>query len=362
MRLDKRINYYLDEAAIRLNARVDIVNEAGQIVASSQSDAVEKEIDDNVPQLMMGDANEEQITGKSYFKMSIGENGLYLVVHSVDDSIKTTVFFLVNLCEEILNSAPKRPGLEQVFRRTLLGKIEPLDLQEAINDYKIDTEASRCVIVIQTRDAEANSVYAAMKNLFSVKNGDVVTALNRYSVAVVKMVEDQTDFEAIQQLVSAIDETLQTDISIHADIGVGNYKSGLVSICDSFDEAQEAINLGLTQRSNKRVFIFQKLLFERFMKQIPRDIKKQFYDMSYTDTIKKLLNDEMQKTVEKFFENSLNLSEAARNLYIHRNTLIYRLEKIQKMTGLDLRNFEDAVLLKVLIMLGKSLNSSNTIQ
>jgi carbohydrate diacid regulator len=70
----------------------------------------------------------------------------------------------------------------------------------------------------------------------------------------------------------------------------------------------------------------------------------------------------MQKTVEKFFENSLNLSEAARNLYIHRNTLIYRLEKIQKITGLDLRNFEDAVLLKVLIMLGKSLNSSNTIQ
>jgi carbohydrate diacid regulator len=280
----------------------------------------------------------------------------------VDDAIKPTVFFLVNLCEEILNSAPKRPGLEQVFRRTLLGRIEPLDLQEAINDYKIDTEAARCVIVIQTRDAEANSVYTAMKNLFSVKNGDVVTALNRYSVAVVKIVEDQADFESIQQLVSAIDETLQTDLSVHAEIGVGNFKTGLVSICDSFDEAQEAINLGLTQQSNKRVFVFQKLLFERFMKQIPRDIKKQFYEMSYTDTIKKLLNEEMQKTVEKFFENSLNLSEAARNLYIHRNTLIYRLEKIQKITGLDLRNFEDAVLLKVLIMLGKSLNSSNTIQ
>jgi carbohydrate diacid regulator len=98
------------------------------------------------------------------------------------------------------------------------------------------------------------------------------------------------------------------------------------------------------------------------MKQIPRDIKKQFYELSYTDTMKKLLSDEMQKTVEKFFENSLNLSEAARNLYIHRNTLIYRLEKIQKITGLDLRNFEDAVLLKVLLMLGKSLNSSNVIQ
>lgn len=141
MRFDKRINYYLDEAAIRLNARVDIVNETGQIAVSSKSDSVNNEIDDNVPQLMISETSEEQIAGKSYFKMSIGENGLYLVVHSMEDGIKPTIFFLVNLCEEILNSAPKRPGLEQVFRRTLLGKIEPLDLQEAINDYKIDTEA-----------------------------------------------------------------------------------------------------------------------------------------------------------------------------------------------------------------------------
>lgn len=362
MRFDKRINNYLDEAAIRLNARVDVANEIGQIVSSSKSEAIENEIDDNIPTLITNEVNEEQQSGKSYFKMRIGEKDLFLIIHSTDDSvIKPTAFFLVNLCEEILNSVPKRPGLEQVFRRTLLGRIEPLDLQEAINDYKIDTESARCVIVIQTHEGNANRVYAAMKNLFSIKNGDIVTALNRYSVAVVKMVEDQSDFESIQQLVSAIDETLQTDVSVHADIGVGNFKTGLVSICDSYDEAMQAINLGLAQGTNKRVYIFQKLLFERFMKQIPRDIKKQFYDLSYTDTMKKLLNDEMQKTVEKFFENSLNLSEAARNLYIHRNTLIYRLEKIQKMTGLDLRNFEDAVLLKVLIMLGKSLSSSNTI-
>ncbi len=362
MRFDKRINYYLDEAAIRLNARVDIANETGLVIVSSKSDISEFETDEVVIRLINEDIADEQVDDKSYFKMAVGDSVLYLIIHTVEDKIKPTVFFLINLCEEILNSAPKKPGLEQVFRRTLLGKIEPLDLQEAINDYKIDTEAARCVIVIQTHEGEANTVYTAMKNLFSVKNGDVVTALNRYSVAVVKMVEDQADFEAVQQLVSAIDETLQTDISVHADIGVGNFKTGLVSICDSFDEANEAINLGRTQGGNKRVFIFQKLLFERFMKQIPRDIKKQFYEMSYTDTMKKLLSDEMQKTVEKFFENSLNLSEAARNLYIHRNTLIYRLEKIQKITGLDLRNFEDAVLLKVLLMLGKSLSSSNVIQ
>ena len=80
MRLDKRIQYYLDEAAIRLNARVDIVNETGQVVASSQSDATDQDIDDNVPQLVNSDINEEQMSGKSYFKMSIGENSFYLII------------------------------------------------------------------------------------------------------------------------------------------------------------------------------------------------------------------------------------------------------------------------------------------
>ncbi len=361
MRLDKRINHYLVEAAIRLNARVDIVDETGQIIATSKADIDDNEVDESILRLIADEIEEDQFEECSYYRINVGEKNTYLKIHSVKESVKAIAFFLVNLCEEILNSAPKKPGLEQVFRRTLLGRIEPIDLQEAINDFKIDTTATRCVISIQTRDGEAHSVYTAMKNLFSVKNGDIVTALNRYTVAVVKVIEDDMDFEVLIQLVTAINQTLQTDISVYANIGVGSYKTGLVSICDSFEEAQEAINLGLAQRSNTRVFIFQKLLFERFMKQIPRDIKKQFYDMSYTDVLKNLLNEEMQKTVEKFFENNLNLSEAARNLYIHRNTLIYRLEKIQRMTGLDLRNFEDAVLLKVLIMLGKSLSSTNTI-
>lgn len=362
MRFDKRINYYLVEAAIRLNTRVDIINETGQIVASSQADAVDSEIDELVPQLITSDIAEEEADGKSYIKLNVGDKNLYITVHSINENVKQAAFFLVNLCEEIMRSAPKRPGLEQVYRRTLLGKIEPLDLQEAILDYKIDTAAIRCVLLIQTRDGEANSVYAAMKKLFSVKNGDIVTALSRYSVAVIKTVDDQIDFDTLLQLVTAIDQTLQTDITVHANIGVSSSRVGLANICDSFNEAQEAINLGLAQHKNTRVFIFQKLLFERFMKQVPRDIKKQFYEMSYTDTLKNLLNEEMLKTVEKFFENSLNLSEAARNLYIHRNTLIYRLEKIQRLTGLDLRNFEDAVLLKVLIMLGKSLSSNITLE
>ena len=71
----------------------------------------------------------------------------------------------------------------------------------------------------------------------------------------------------------------------------------------------------------------------------------------------RLFNEEMLSTIEKFFENSLNLSETARQLYIHRNTLVYRLDKVQRATGLDLRAFDDAVTFKLMMLLGK--NSGN---
>ena len=93
-----------------------------------------------------------------------------------------------------------------------------------------------------------------------------------------------------------------------------------------------------------------------------RDLRRQFYELAFSEPLKKVMNDEMQTTITKFFDNNLNLSEAARKLYIHRNTLIYRLDKIQKVTGLDLRRFEDSMLLKIIIMMGKSLSSNNRLE
>ncbi len=135
-----------------------------------------------------------------------------------------------------------------------------------------------------------------------------------------------------------------------------------MNIRESFVEAQESINLGLTQQNSATIFMFHKLLLERFLHTIPRDTRKQFYDLAYSDALKSVLNEEMLTTVLTFFENNLNLSEAARKLYIHRNTLIYRLEKIQRVTGLDLRNFDDAVLLKNCNHAGQITTSSNRME
>lgn len=243
-----------------------------------------------------------------------------------------------------------------------MDKTDVLEIQEAVNDFNIDQDCARCVIIVQTVNDDANKIYSALHTIFHMKEGDMIVSLNRYVLALVKTIDADIDMDALSELVRALYETINNEIAIDAHIGVGGVKSGLYSIRESFVEAQEAINLGLMQQSSSSIFMFHKLLLERFLQNITRDTRKEFYDLAYSESLKKVLNEEMLITVLTFFENNLNLSEAARKLFIHRNTLIYRLEKIQKSTGLDLRNFDDAVLLKTVIMIGKSLSSNNRME
>ena len=363
MQLDSKIKNAIDDAAARLDTRIDILDETGEVVLSSAPDVV-GQIDENFENLDFDQPITRNEEGTHTYVRLDSENyrPLRLCIEGGDQDAANYAFLLKQLIQEILKTTLKKPGREEVYRRIMLDRIDPLEMQEAIRDFKIDADGSRCVIIVQTIDGDAASVHQLLAKLFSIKNGDMVVALNRYVVALVKLIEDDNDMESIMEMVKAMDETIENELSINAYLGVGGLKAGLVNIRDSFLEAQEAINLGLMQQNKGRIFMFHRLLLERFLQSVPRDIRKQFYDLAHTDTLRRVLNEEMQSTIIKFFENNLNLSEAARKLYIHRNTLIYRIEKIHRSTGLDLRNFEDAVLLKIIIMLGKSLSSNNRME
>jgi len=364
MQLDNRISRAIIEISRRLKRDIALLDETGEVLVSSN------------PQLYSTlDEEFNNLDFENGMAKSSDQETMYLQIHSdnyrplclaisgaADENAEQYGYLIVSLLEEILKTTLKKPGREEVFRRILLDQIDPLELQESIRDFKLNVYASRCVILVQTFDGDAASIYALLNKLFTRQSGDIVVSLNRYAVALVKVIEDDNGMDEIIQLTQAIDETIQNELAISACLGVGNARQEILSIRDSFKEAQEAINLGLMQQNNGSVFLFQRLLLERFLQEVPRDIRKHFYELAYNDTFKKLLNEEMLTTILKFFQCNLNLSETARKLYIHRNTLIYRLDKIQKVTGLDLRDFEDAVLLKIMIMLGKSLSASNRIE
>jgi len=363
MQLDNRINVTVQDIARKLGLDITLLDETGDVLVASDN-AVVGTRDETVANLdFEGGRAVSEDGGYTYFLLE-NENyrPLRICIEGISPEIDHYGYLISSVLDEILRTTLKKPGREEVFRRIMLERIDPLELQEAIRDYKINPDMDRCVIIVQTFDGDASRVYNGMMKIFPRQQGDIVVNLNRYVVALVKQVEDESDMDSVIQLVQAMDETISTELAIDACLGVGSIKHGLMNIRDSFKEAQEAINLGLTQQNQGRVFFFQHLLLERFLQEIPRDLRRQFYEIAYSEALKKVLNDEILTTVVKFFENNLNLSEAARKLYIHRNTLIYRLDKIQKVTGLDLRHFEDAVLLKIIIMLGKSLSSNNRLE
>jgi len=363
VKVDRKINDIIIESANNIGRNICLIDETGEIVVSNVEGMIDS-VDENFEGIEFeGNSSHVVSHDKTYSMINYnGHRPLGLRIDGADKETEGYIFFLKKIIVEILKTSKKKLGREEVFRRIILDKTDVLEIQEAVNDFNIDQECARCVIIVQTVHDEANKIYDALHTIFRMKEGDMIVSLNRYVLALVKTIDADLDMDSLSELVRALHETINNEIAIDAYIGVGGVKTGLYSIRESFVEAQEAINLGLMQQSSSSIFIFHKLLLERFLQNIPRDTRKEFYSLAYSESLKKVLNDEMLSTVLTFFGNNLNLSEAARKLFIHRNTLIYRLEKIQKITGLDLRNFDDAVLLKTVIMIGKSLSSNNRME
>ena len=184
--------------------------------------------------------------------------------------------------------------------------------------------------------------------------GDLLAEVGRHSLAMLKGVEDDVNFDELEEYAKAIEMSFLTEYGTAVYVGISNARDDLVSIPEAYEEARSAINVGRIYHSNRTVFVYRNLLLERFLSDVPADMCGSYNTMIFNRKTARLFNDEMVHTIETFFDNSLNLSETARKLYIHRNTLVYRLEKVQRAIGLDLRNFDDAVTFKMMMLLGKN--------
>ena len=136
--------------------------------------------------------------------------------------------------------------------------------------------------------------------------------------------------------------------------GIGEPKKTFPEIGESYRESRRAVEVGRIFLTEQHIYVYRSLVLERFLMDIPREMGTRYHGILFNRKTARLFNDEMLHTIEMFFAKDLNLSDTARQLYIHRNTLVYRLDKVQRQTGLDLRKFDDAVTFKMMMLLGKS--------
>lgn len=184
-------------------------------------------------------------------------------------------------------------------------------------------------------------------SLAPVERGDAVTEPETGRIALIKMAENHSD-EEIAEFAAAVIETVETETGIQIQAGVGSSAKELAGMKESWRQAGDALATGRLFQPEDRVFVYSRQVMERLIRAIPEDARTQLRKELFSPETGKMLNPEMMETIRAFFRNDLNLSTTARELFIHRNTLIYRLDKIRKETGFDLRHFRDAAVFQML--------------
>ena len=241
-----------------------------------------------------------------------------------------------------------------------MDNILPGDIYIRAKELHFATDAPRAVFLIRQLGHGDVATVDVLSGMFTDKLQDFVLSINETDIAVVKQITPATSVEDLERMAAGMEESLRSELSIKTVIGIGTVSEHLRELADSYKEAQTAIDVGKVFDTEKSIINYEKLGIGRLIYQLPTTLCEIFLSEVFKKNSIDSLDQETLFTINKFFENNLNVSETSRKLFVHRNTLVYRLEKIKKLTGLDLRQFDHAIVFKVALMVRKYLSSRET--
>ena len=278
---------------------------------------------------------------------------LYLIVPAdapgAEDVLRVADAMLMSLFKSSLSIASHT----DVYRRVLKQELTGTDLVSRASEHQIPQEMVRCVMLFQMDQNEKASAYSLLGELIPLSDTDVLVEMSRHLVALIKDMDGIDGVEDLYQFAEAVQETLMEEAVQTVAVGIGEEKHTLGQLGESYAEARRAMEVGRIFDPDHSIHVFRRLMLERFLMNVSREESLYYHNLLFNRKTAKLFNDEMLQTIEMFFRKDLNLSDTARQLFIHRNTLVYRLDKVQRQTGLDLRHFDDAVTFKILYELKK---------
>ena len=242
-------------------------------------------------------------------------------------------------------------------KNIIMDNILPGDIYLRAKELHFSTESPRAVFLVRQVGHTDVGTLDVVTNLFPDRLQDFVLSINETDVAVVKQINGSTTEEDLERMAKKIEDTLRNELFVRTVIGIGTISEHLRSLADSYKEAQTAIEVGKVFDTEKTIINYENLGIGRLIYQLPTTLCEIFLSEVFKKNTIESLDQETLFTINKFFENNLNVSETSRKLFVHRNTLVYRLEKIKKLTGLDLRLFDHAIVFKVALMVRKYLSS-----
>lgn len=236
------------------------------------------------------------------------------------------------------------------FQNLLLDNLLLVDVYNRAKKLHVDINVPRVVFIIESYAEMDGAITELLKNMFSTQSGDYITAVDESNIILIKALDSNATHDDIMQIAHTIVDMVNTEIMINVKVAIGTIVPELKDVSKSYKEAKMALNVGKIFYSERNISEYTTLGIGRLIYQLPVSLCKMYIEEIFGDHIPEELDEETLHTINKFFENNLNVSETSRQLFLHRNTLVYRIEKLQKSLGLDIRTFDDALTFKIALM------------
>ena len=295
-----------------------------------------------------------QVQGNQFFKIYDEQQLEYiLIVGGAGENIymigKMAAFQIQNL----LVAYKERFDKDNFIKNLLLDNLLLVDIYSRAKKLYIPVDAQRVVLIIECSAGREDNILEQMRPVFGNNNRDFITAVDENNVIIVKALTENDEMKEIEHYTANLIEWLETEGYSESRISYGTIVQEIKEVSRSYKEAKMAMDVGKIFFDERRVIAYSELGIGRLIYQLPIPLCKMFIREIFGGKSPDDFDEETLTTISKFFENSLNVSETSRQLFIHRNTLVYRLDKLQKSTGLDLRVFEDAITFKIALMVVK---------
>ena len=339
----------LDELKAITKIELEVYDLEGTKIAGTSS---EMEVEPHIIRIFAESAAETQELDNKWF-MKVQEEGrdIYVLIASGDQQHAYQVAKIeVSQLEALILAYKEKYDRNNFFQNLILDNLLLVDIYNRAKKLHLDVEAKRIVYLVETKVESEGIVKEMLRSLFSQQTGDFVTSVDERNIVLIKSLRKEDTEEEIQQTAKTIVDMLNSEAMLTVKVAYGTVVGELKDVSKSYKEAKMALDVGKIFYIEKNVIGYEKLGIGRLIYQLPVSLCRMFMNEIFGDNLPDKLDEETQITIHKFFENSLNVSETARQLYIHRNTLVYRIEKLEKETGLDIRNFDDALTFKIALM------------
>ncbi len=357
--VSKYLNNILVQMSKILGCPVGIIENSGSVVSSARCDVVESNVKTIISECTNSVDNIVKMLGSTFKSVASRGKTEYIVFieNDSEDSIKDIEMltaYIANMRQMHNDKYDKANFIKNILADSIL----PGDVFLKSKELHLSYDADRAVFALQYDEIRGVDVYDIINGIFPDNGKDFVIDLDNSMVAIVKEVKMGIDANELEKIARQITDTVTSEAMVNIRLGVGTIATSIKDIAKSYKEARIALEVGKVFDGEKNIINYDNLGIARLIYQLPTTLCELFLSEVFKKDSIDSLDQETLYTIQKFFENNLNVSETSRQLYVHRNTLVYRLDKVRKMTGLDLRIFDHAIVFKVALMVKKYLVSN----